>query len=123
MNDYRLGAIETRFAQIIWDNEPLSSGELVKRCAETLSWKKSTTYTVLKKLCDRGLFQNEKGIVTSLLSREELHSRQSQQFMEETFQGSLPSFLAAFTARRKLTQEEIDQLQQLIDSQRGSSHD
>ena len=123
MNDYRLGAIESRFAEIIWSNEPLTSGELVKRCAGELSWKKSTTYTVLRKLCDRGIFQNQDGVVTSLISREELYSRQSQQFVEETFRGSLPSFLTAFTARRKLTNEEIDQLQRLIDSQRGEDHD
>ena len=119
MNDYRLGPIETRFAQIIWENEPISSGELVKRCAEALSWKKSTTYTVLRKLCDRGIFQNQDGTVTSLISREELYARQSRQFVEETFQGSLPSFLTAFTARQKLTAEEIAELQRLIDSQRG----
>ena len=119
MNDYRLGAIEARFAKLIWDREPISSGELVKLCAETLSWKKSTTYTVLRKLCDRGLFQNQDGVVTSLVSEEEYHSIQSHSFLEETFEGSLPSFLAAFTARRKLTEEEIAQLQKLIDSQRG----
>ncbi len=116
--DYRLGAIETRFAQLIWDNEPIASGELVKLCAKELSWKKSTTYTVLRKLCDRGLFQNQEGVVTSLISRKELNSLQSESFVEEAFSGSLPSFLAAFTARRKLTEEEIAELQQLIDQQR-----
>lgn len=123
MSDLRLGPIETRFAEIIWENEPLSSGQLVKRCAEELSWKKSTTYTVLRKLCDRGLFQNQDGRVSSLISREELYSRQSLQFVEETFHGSLPSFLAAFTARKKLTAQEIEQLQRLIDSQRGDKND
>ena len=119
MSDYRLGAIETRFAKLIWEREPISSGELVKLCADTLSWKKSTTYTVLRKLCDRGLFQNRDGLVTSLISEEEYRAIQSNSFLEETFEGSLPSFLTAFTARRKLTEEEIAQLQQLIDSQRG----
>ncbi len=119
MNDTKLGAIETRFAELIWRNEPLSSGDLVKLCQQELSWKKSTTYTVLKKLCDRGLFRNEGGTVTAVLSREEFFARQSEVFVEETFQGSLPAFLTAFTRRKKLSEEEIQQLQQLIDRNRG----
>lgn len=119
MNDTKLGAIETRFAELIWRNEPLSSGDLVKLCQQELSWKKSTTYTVLKKLCDRGLFRNEGGTVTAVLSREEFFARQSEAFVEETFQGSLPAFLTAFTRRKKLSEEEIQQLQQLIDRNRG----
>ena len=103
MNDTKLGAIETRFAELIWRNEPLSSGDLVKLCQQELSWKKSTTYTVLKKLCDRGLFRNEGGTVTAVLSREEFFARQSEVFVEETFQGSLPAFLTAFTRRKKLS--------------------
>lgn len=119
MNDTKLGAIETRFAELIWRNEPLSSGDLVKLCQQELSWKKSTTYTVLKKLCDRGLFRNEGSTVTAVLSREEFFARQSEVFVEETFQGSLPAFLTAFTRRKKLSEEEIQQLQQLIDRNRG----
>ena len=119
MPDLRLGPIETRFAEIIWQNAPLSSGELVKRCEEELSWKKSTTYTVLKKLCARGLFQNQNGTVQVLLSREEFHALQSERFVEETFSGSLPTFFAAFTTRKKLSEEEIAQLKQLIDQSRG----
>lgn len=119
MNDTKLGAIETRFAELIWRNEPLSSGDLVKLCQQELSWKKSTTYTVLKKLCDRGLFRNEGGTVTAVLSREEFFARQSEVFVEETFQGSLPAFLTAFTRRKKLSEKEIQQLQQLIDRNRG----
>lgn len=119
MNDTKLGAIETRFAELIWRNEPLSSGDLVKLCQQELSWKKSTTYTVLKKLCDRGLFRNEGGTVTAVLSREEFFARQSEVFVEEAFQGSLPAFLTAFTRRKKLSEEEIQQLQQLIDRNRG----
>lgn len=119
MNDTKLGAIETRFAELIWRNEPLSSGDLVKLCQQELSWKKSTTYTVLKKLCDRGLFRNEGGTVTAVLSRDEFFARQSEVFVEETFQGSLPAFLTAFTRRKKLSEEEIQQLQQLIDRNRG----
>lgn len=118
MDDTKLGVIESRFADLIWAYEPLTSGELVKLCQEELTWKKSTTYTVLKKLCDRGLFRNDGGTVTAAVSREEFHARQSERFVEETFDGSLPAFLAAFTSRKKLTREEIRQLQKLIDESR-----
>lgn len=116
MEELKLGVVESRFADIIWSNEPLSSGELVKRCLEELEWKKSTTYTVLKKLCERGIFKNEKGMVTSLISKEEFYARQSEQFVEETFQGSLPAFIAAFTKRKVLSEQEIDQIRKMIDS-------
>ena len=118
MSELKLGAVEARFADIIWEQEPLTSTELVKLAAQELSWKKSTTYTVLKRLCERGLFQNRDGTVTSLLSREEFYAVQSERFVEETFDGSLPAFLAAFTARKKLSDEEISQLQKLIDRSR-----
>lgn len=118
MADMKLGAVESRFADLIWENEPLSSAALVKLCRENLSWKKSTTYTVLKRLCERGLFQNQGGTVTSALSREEFYARQSEQFVEDAFSGSLPAFVAAFTRRKKLTEEEIAQLQALIDENR-----
>ncbi len=118
MEDTKLGVIETRFADLIWQHQPLSSGELVKLCQQELSWKKSTTYTVLKKLCERGLFQNQSGTVTAAVSRQEFHALQSERFVEDTFQGSLPAFLAAFTARKKLTEEEIQELQALIDQSR-----
>lgn len=116
MDEIKLGAVESCFADIIWQNEPLSSGELVKLCSEQLNWKKSTTYTVLKKLCERGIFQNSNGIVTSLISREEFYARQSEQFVNETFQGSLPAFIAAFSKRKSLTAEEIDEIRKMIDS-------
>lgn len=116
MEDYKLGTVESRFADIIWTNEPLSSGELVKICLKELEWKKSTTYTVLKKLCERGIFKNEKGIVTSLISKEDFYARQSEQFVEETFQGSLPAFIAAFTKRKALSEQEITQIRKMIDS-------
>ena len=116
--EYRLGEIEMKFADLIWDNEPLSSGELAKLSEKALNWKKSTTYTVLKRLCDRGIFQNQGGSVTALLSREEYYAAQSEQFVEEAFSGSLPAFLAAFTARKKLSDEEINELQRLIDENR-----
>ena len=114
MNDYKMGAVESRFAQIIWENEPISSTELSKRSEELLKWKKSTTYTVLKRLCDKGIFQNNKGTVTSLISKTEFYSVQSEKFVQETFDGSLPAFLAAFTARKNLTAEEVAQLRKLV---------
>ena len=116
MNELKLGVVESRFADIIWDNEPLSTAELVRRCEEELNWKRSTTYTVLKRLSERGLFRNDGGTVTSLLSRRDFYSKQSEKFVEETFHGSLPAFLAAFTARKTLTEEEIAEIRQWIDS-------
>lgn len=116
MDPKRLGAIETRFAQLIWDHAPISSPALVKLCEAELGWKKSTTYTVLKKLCDRGLFQNDHGTVRVLVSRAAYDSAQSAQFVEEAFSGSLPSFLAAFAAGKKLSAAEVDELQRMIDS-------
>ncbi len=114
MSDYQMGAVESRFAYIIWENEPISSTELSKRSEELLKWKKSTTYTVLKRLCDKGIFQNNKGTVTSLISKQEFYSVRSEKFVEETFDGSLPAFLAAFTARKSLTPEEVAHLRHMV---------
>ncbi|WP_130871084.1 BlaI/MecI/CopY family transcriptional regulator [Intestinimonas massiliensis (ex Afouda et al. 2020)] len=119
MADMRLGVVETRFAELIWAHAPISSGELVKLCQQELSWKKSTTYTMLRRLCERGIFQNSNGVVTALLSKEEFQGRQSRQFVEETFAGSLPRFLTAFSMGEKLSDREIDELQKLIDEMRG----
>lgn len=119
MSEYRLGAVEARFADMIWERAPLSSSELVKLCERELSWKKSTTYTVLKRLCERGIFQNEKGTVTTLISRQEYYALQSEEFVEENFSGSLLAFLAAFGTRQKLSEGEISELQKIIDSMRG----
>lgn len=119
MAEYKLGEVESRFAEIIWNNEPLSSRRLAQLAEERLNWKRTTTYTILKRLCDRGLFQNNGGMVTSLVSREEFYARQSEQFVEDTFQGSLPAFLAAFGSRKKLSDAEIDELQKVIDAMRG----
>lgn len=116
MEHLKLGAVEMRFAEIIWKNEPLTSGQLVKLCLEQLEWKKSTTYTVLKKLCDRGLFKNTNGMVSSVISKEEYYSAQSEQVVNESFGGSLPAFFAAFTSRKTLTQEEIDEIRRMIDA-------
>lgn len=118
MNDYQMGAVESRFADMIWENEPVSSTELAKRCEEQFKWKKSTTYTVLKRLCDKGIFKNDKGTVTSVVSRQEFYSLQSERFVEEAFDGSLPAFLAAFTSRQKISDAEIDEIQKMIDRYR-----
>ena len=110
----KLGQIEAMFADLIWNNEPIASGTLVKMCNEFLDWKKSTTYTVLKKLCERGIFKNENGIVTSIISKEEFFAKQSEDFVNENFGGSLPAFLASFTSRNKLSEKEIQELITLI---------
>ena len=115
MDDLHLAPMELLFAGLIWDNAPLTSGQLVKLCQKELEWKKSTTYTVLKKLCERGIFQTESSTVTAKISREEFYSIQSEKFVEETFEGSLPAFLAAFTSRKKLTQKEVNELRRLVD--------
>lgn len=119
MTEYKLGEVESRFADIIWANEPMTSRRLAELAQKSLNWKRTTTYTVLKRLCDRGLFQNQGGTVSAQISREEFYARQSEQFVEETFAGSLPAFVAAFGSRKKLSEGEIDELQKLIDSMRG----
>ena len=116
MDDLRLGAVEAKFADIIWENAPLSSGTLVKLCGTRLEWKKSTTYTVLKKLCARGLFQNTEGLVTPLVTRQDFYARQSQRFVEETFDGSLPAFIAAFAAGKKLSEQDVTDIRRMLDA-------
>lgn len=115
MDERKLGPVELRFAELIWENAPISSGELVKLCARELEWKKSTTYTVLKKLCEQGLFQNQGGTVTVLISRQDYQARQSKQFVADTFSGSLPAFLAAFAQGAPLSQKDIADIRALID--------
>lgn len=115
MVEYRLGEIEMRFADIIWGHEPLSSGELVRLAEKELCWNRSTTYTILRRLCQRGMFQNEKGTVTSLVSKADFISARSEKFVEETFSGSLPGFLASFARHKKLSDREIEEIQRFID--------
>lgn len=115
MDEQKLGTIETKFADLIWDNEPLPSGQLVKLCEQALGWKKSTTYTVLKRLCDKGLFRNENGVVSSRMTKHEYAAAQSERFVEDTFGGSLPAFLAAFSRRKQLSQADIAEIQKMID--------
>ena len=119
MIDFELGEVQARFADIVWENEPVGSGELVKLCQQQLNWKKPTTYTVLRKLCEKGIFQNENGTVTSLISREDFYSAKSERFVEETFQGSLPAFVAAFMSRKALSDSEAEEIQRMIDAYRS----
>lgn len=119
--EIELGEIQEQFARIIWEHEPIASGQLVKLADETFGWKKSTTYTVLRKLCEKGLFQNNDGIVTSVVSKVEFDRAKSCKFVNDNFGGSLPSFLAAFTGRKKLSEKEVDEIQSMIDRFRGES--
>lgn len=107
---------EYRFCEILWENEPISSSALVKLCSEQLEWKKSTTYTVIRRLLERGVLKSENAIVTSLVSKEEVLEAESTEVVEKTFSGSLPSFVAAFTRKKRLTEKEIDEIQKIIDS-------
>lgn len=115
MSDYQMGTVESRFAEIIWEHEPISSTELSHICETALGWKKSTTYTVLKRLCGKGIFRNEGGTVTSLISKQDFYSARSEKFVEETFNGSLPAFLAAFTAKKRLSPDEVAELRRMVD--------
>ena len=110
--------MEGRFANLIWSCAPISTGNLVKLCQEEFGWKRTTTYTMLKRLCQRGIFQNNNGTVIVLLSKETFHGKQSEQFVEDTFGGSLPAFIAAFVRRRHISDEEADEIQKLIDESR-----
>ena len=115
MKDIELGAVQERFADIVWANEPIGSGDLVKVCEKELGWKKPTTYTVLRKLCEKGLLRNEDGIVTTLMTRDDFYSAKSEQIIEDSYEGSLPAFIAAFTSRKKLSNAEVDEIQKMID--------
>lgn len=119
MAEIKMGVVESRFADIIWANEPLHSRELVKLCEEELHWNRSTTYTVLRKLCQRGIFRNEDGMVSSILSRDEFYAVQSEQFVDNTFEGSLPAFIAAFTQRKGISKEEAAEIRRMIDAAAG----
>jgi BlaI family transcriptional regulator, penicillinase repressor len=115
MSDYKLAQSEAKFADLIWRYEPIGSGELVKLCEKEMSWKKSTTYTVLKKLCEKGIFQNENAVVFSLIKKDEFYAGQSRRFVEDTFGGSLPEFLIAFIGGKKLNDRQAEELKKLID--------
>ena len=116
MSELQMGAVEARFAEIIWANEPITAAALAKKADETLKWKKTTSYTALKRLCDKGIFRNDGGTVTSVISREEYHARQSQRFLEDTFDGSLPAFIAAFARRGTISAAELAEIRQMLDA-------
>lgn len=116
MEEIQLGVIESRFADMIWAHEPATSTQLVKLASAEFNWKRTTAHTVLRRLCDKGLFQNEKGTVTALVSKQDFYSGQSRKFVEETFNGSLPAFIAAFTKNRSLSSEEAAEIRRMIDS-------
>lgn len=115
MDYYKLTESEARFAMLIWENEPLGSGALVKLCEKEMQWKKSTTYTVLKKLCSYGIFQNKNAVVSALIKQDEYYSKQSIRFVEDTFGGSLPKFLTAFISQSTLSSRQAEELKRLID--------
>ena len=115
MKEYKFTGSEEKFAELIWQYEPIGSGDLVKLCEKEMNWKKSTTYTVLKKLCEKGIFKNENAIVSSLITRDEYYARQSIRFVEDTFGGSLPKFLTAFISGKKLSKHQAEELKRLID--------
>ena len=119
MKTTELGAIESRFADLVWQNAPLTSRQLVVLCEEHLGWKKSTTYTVLKKLCEHGFFQMEDGVVAVLTTKEDYDAYRSERYVDESFSGSLPAFIAAFTKKKALTEEEITEIRRLIDAAGG----
>jgi len=116
MSDYNLTTAEEKLAEIIWQNAPMTSPKLVDIAQEKLEWKKSTTYTVLKRLCDKGIFLNANATVTVALTHKELLARQSREFVDNTFSGSLPGFIAAFVGNSKLSSKEAEELVQLIES-------
>ena len=116
MAEIKIAETEFKFAELIWEREPISSGELVKLCEKELHWKKSTTYTVLRRLCEKGIFQNEHSQVTSLITKDEYMTLRSEQFVEDTFDGSLPKFLSAFIRRKKLTAKQVSEIQSFIDN-------
>lgn len=116
MKNYKLGEMEQRFADLIWAHEPLQSRTLTELCAEAFEWKRTTTYTMLKRLCARGIFENNNGLVSALMSKHEFGAVQGEQFLKESFNGSLPQFIAAFTSRKKLSEKEIHEIQQLINT-------
>ena len=107
---------EYRFCLILWDNEPVSSGKLVELCKEGLGWSKATTYTVIRRLSERGVVRNENAIVSAIISKEDAQKARLEEMMDETFEGSMPAFIAAFSKSRKLTRNEVDQLQAMIDN-------
>lgn len=119
MAEIKLGVVEARYADMIWAHEPVTSSELVKMTAVEFNWKRTTAHNVLRRLIEKGLFRNENGVVTSVISREQFYSMQSRQYVEATFAGSLPAFIAAFMQSSRLTEDEAEEIRRMIDSAEG----
>ncbi|MBR2620885.1 MAG: BlaI/MecI/CopY family transcriptional regulator [Clostridia bacterium] len=115
MEEMRLGMVEAHFADIVWENAPMTTKELVALCERELNWKRTTTYTVLKKLCERGIFATENSMVSAIVSREDFYAIQSEKFVEDTYAGSLPAFIAAFATRRRPSEQELQEIRRLLD--------
>lgn len=122
MEQYKLGEMEQKFADLIWEHEPVGSGELAKLCEKEFGWKRTTTYTMLKRLCERKIFVNESSVVAARMTKEEFQAAQGEQFINENFGGSLPCFLAAFSRRKKLSDKEIAALKNLIEDYEEDQH-
>jgi len=118
MDKYKLGEMEKRFADMIWENAPVQTRDLINMCAEDFDWKRTTTYTMLKRLCDRGIFINSNGTVKVLIEKEDFLAEKGEEFLDESFEGSLPKFITAFTQRKKISNQEIEEIQKLIDEYR-----
>ena len=116
MEEMKLGMVEAHFADIVWQHAPMTTKELVAICERELNWKRTTTYTVLKKLCERGIFATENSVVTALVSREEFYAIQSEKFVEDTYEGSLPAFIAAFASRKRPSEQELDEIRRMLDA-------
>ena len=118
MAEIQLGIAESRFADMIWEKEPVSTSELVQLAEAAFSWKRTTTHTVVKRLCEKGLFVNNKGVVTSVIKRDQFYSLQSEKIVEDSFSGSLPAFIAAFTRNKKLSDDEVNEILRMIEEAR-----
>lgn len=116
MPEMQMGVAEARFADIIWAHQPVTAAQLAKYADGELGWKKTTAYTVLKRLCEKGIFRNDQGTVTALVTREQFYAMQSEKFVDETFDGSLPAFIAAFAKRKSISKEELAQIRAMLDA-------
>ena len=123
MNKYILGDMEKRFANLIWEREPIETRELIKLCLEEFNWKRTTMYTMLKRLCERGIFENRKGLVIALISRDEFLLAKGEIFIDESFGGSLPRFILAFAKKKKISDEEIRDIKAMIEEYKGEEKD
>ena len=119
MEERKLGLVEGKFADLIWQHAPMTTKELVVLCEKELNWKRTTTYTVLKKLCNQGIFCTEEGLVTVVITKDDFYAMQSEKFVEETFEGSLPAFIAAFASRKKPSEQELAEIRRLLDAFEG----